>query len=89
MVLSDSSSRSASRRSPGPMPAPGDVHPGFLAEAGRCWRLVYSEQLQATHCVGSPAWTGRWLRPKGDRWFPVWACPEHLQGLTGLRQFGG
>ena len=26
--------------------------------------------------------------PKGDRWFRAWACPDHLEGLTGLRQFG-
>ncbi len=23
-----------------------------------------------------------------ERWFRVWACPDHLGGLTGLRQFG-
>jgi hypothetical protein len=22
------------------------------------------------------------------RWWVVWACPEHLEGLTGLREFG-
>ena len=26
---------------------------------------------------------------EGDRWFRVWACPEHIDGLTGLREFGG
>jgi len=34
---------------------------------------------------------GRWLSPRGDRWFQVWACPkhlEHLERLTGLREFG-
>jgi hypothetical protein len=25
---------------------------------------------------------------RGDRWWRVWACPEHLEGLTGLREFG-
>ncbi len=50
--------------------------------------LVYSSQLQATHCREAPAWTGRWFSPRGDRWFRVWACPEHLEGQTGLRQFG-
>jgi hypothetical protein len=39
--------------------------------------------------ASEPAWTGRWFSPKGDRWFRVWACPEHLEELTGLRQFGG
>jgi hypothetical protein len=23
-----------------------DPHPGFVAYAGRCWRMVYSKQLQ-------------------------------------------
>jgi hypothetical protein len=70
------------------MPQPGDPCPGFIAEAGRCWQNVYSSQLQATHCPEPPAWTGRWRSPKGDRWFMVWACPDHLEGLTGLREFG-
>jgi hypothetical protein len=24
----------------------------------------------------------------GDRWWRVWACPEHLDRLTGLRESG-
>ena len=71
------------------MPEPGDPCPGFIAVAGRCWRMVYSKQLQATHYRGTPSWTGRWLSPRGDRRFRVWACADHLEGLTGLRQFGG
>ena len=74
----------------GRMPLPGDPSPGFLSEAGRCWRMVYSHQLQATHCVGTPTHTGRWFSPKEDGTFwRVWACPAHLNGLTGIRQFGG
>jgi hypothetical protein len=72
------------------MPLPGDPFPGFLSEVGRCWRMVYSHQLQATHCTGTPAYTGRWFSPKEDGTFwRVWACPSHLDGLTGIRQFGG
>jgi hypothetical protein len=71
-----------------PMPKPGDACPGFMAEPGRCWRLMYSQQLQSTHCAGRPTWTGRYFTPKGDRRFRVWACPKHLEGLTGLREFG-
>jgi hypothetical protein len=56
------------------MPEPGDVCPGFVAEAGACWRMVYS-RLQATHCSETAAWTGRRFSPK-------------LEGLTGLREFG-
>jgi hypothetical protein len=29
------------------MPQPGDVCPGFMADAGRCWRVVYDRNLQA------------------------------------------
>jgi hypothetical protein len=71
------------------MPRPGDVSPGFLAEPGRCWRMVYDHNLQSTHCREAPTWTGRWFTPKGDRWFRVWSCPQQVEGLTGLRQFGG
>ena len=31
---------------------------------------------------------GAGSRRKGDRWWRVWACPDHLEGLTGLREFG-
>jgi hypothetical protein len=27
--------------------------------------------------------------PRGDRWWRVWACPEHLDGPTGLRSSDG
>ena len=68
-------------------PQPGDVHPGFICEPGRCWRLVNTSQLQ-TDCAEQPTWTGRWRSPRGDGWWVVWACPDHLDGLTGLREFG-
>lgn len=57
------------------------------AEPSRCWQMVYSRQMQATHCTEVPSYTGRWFSPRGDR-FRVWACPDHLEGLTGLREFG-
>jgi hypothetical protein len=34
----------------------------FIAVAGRCWRMVYDRNLQATHCGELPAWTGRWRK---------------------------
>ena len=72
-----------------PMPHPGDRHPGFVAQAGECWALVNSKQLQATHCREEPTYTGRWYSPKDDgRWWRVWSCPDHLDGLTGIREFG-
>jgi hypothetical protein len=70
------------------MPSPGDPCPGFMADTNRCWRMVYDHNLQATHCRETPTWTGRWHSPKGDRWWRVWSCPEHLDGLTGLRESG-
>ena len=70
------------------MPQPGDRHPGFIVEPMRCWAMVCSRQLQAAHCYETPTWTGRWFAPSGDRWWRVSACPDHLEGLTGLREFG-
>ncbi len=61
----------------------------FIAEPMQCWRMIHDRQGQATHCYEPPSWTGRWFSPSGDRWWRVWAYPEHLEGLTGLRQFGG
>ena len=58
-----------------------------MAEPGR-WRLVYDHNLQSTHCVEPPAFTGRWFSPRRDRWQRVWSCPDHLDGLTGVREFG-
>lgn len=46
--------------------------------------MLYDHNLQATHRRESPAWTGRWFSPRGDRWFRVWACPDHVDGLTGF-----
>jgi hypothetical protein len=54
----------------------------------RTW-TVLAPGLQATRCQQTPTWTGRWFSPKGDRWSRVWACPDHCEGLTRLRQFGG
>ena len=50
-----------------PMPEPGDRSPGFTAEPNRCWALIYSKQLQSTHCSEAPSYTGRWFSPRGDR----------------------
>jgi hypothetical protein len=52
--------RRADRSTVGPVdadtiPHPGDVSPGFIAEAGRCWRMVYDHNLQATHRETRPA----------------------------------
>ena len=71
------------------MPAPGDPYASaFVAQAGQCWRMIHDRQGQAAHCLETPSWTGRWFAPSGLRWWRVWACPEHIEGLTGLREFG-
>ncbi len=65
-------------------PSPGDSYANaFVAEAGQFWRMVFGRNDQATHCAETPIWTGRWLAPNGERWWQVWSCPEHLEGLTG------
>ncbi len=44
------------RRAPvDPMPEPGDLITAFSPQPGRCFRMVQSRQLQATHCRGEPA----------------------------------
>ena len=50
--------------------------------------MVYDRNLQSDHCYEAPSWTGRWFSPKGDRWWRVWSCEAHTDGLTGLREFG-
>ena len=40
------------------MPEPGDLITAFSPQPGRCFRMVYSRQLQADHCRQSPAWKG-------------------------------
>lgn len=60
----------------------------YVAEAERSWRIVSDHNLQTTHCVESPTWTGRWFAPSGDRWWRDWSCPEHPDGQTRLRESG-
>ena len=56
-----------------PMPEPGDLITAFSPQPRRCFRIVYSEQLQATHCRQPPAWKGIWKDAKG-RSHHVQAC---------------
>ena len=41
------------------MARPATCPPGFIAEAGRCWVMVYDHNIQATHCDERPTWAGR------------------------------
>jgi len=59
------------------MPEPGDLIAAFSPQLGRCFRMVQSVQLQATHCRGEPAWKGIWRDRGGGRSWYVEACREH------------
>ncbi len=59
---------------------PGDISPGFFVQGGRCFRLIYSPQLQSTHCSGSPVWKGIWKDRKGKSWY-LEACAKHAPKL--------
>ena len=63
------------------MPEPGDLIDAFCPLPGRCFRMVQSRQLQATHCRGEPAWKGVWRDRAGKSWY-VEACQEHAPRLT-------
>jgi hypothetical protein len=67
------------------MPEPGDLVPySFTPQPGRCHKMVYSKQLQASHCRGEPAWKGIWKDRKGKSWY-VEACGEHAPKSAGAR----
>lgn len=71
------------------MPHPGDPYAqAFIVEPGECWRMFRDRQEQEAHCAQAPAYTGRWLAPSGKQWWRVWSCERHLDGLTGIREFG-
>jgi len=69
------------------VPEPGEPCPGFIAEPSRCFRMVQSRQLHATHCREVPAWKGIWTDRKGNGWY-IKACREHaLKGdQPGVRK---
>ncbi len=68
------------------MPVPGDLVPySFTAMPGRCLRMIYDHNLQAHHCPEPSVWRGRWRDAKG-KVHRVEACPEHAEGLEGVRR---
>jgi hypothetical protein len=71
-------------------PRPGDPYASaFRAEVGQCWRVVHDSKLQAVSCAEEPVWTGRWHSPRGDgQWWHVWSCPDYIDGLTAVREYG-
>ena len=64
-----------------PTPEPGDLIAAFSPQPGRCFRMVQSRQLQATHCRGEPAWKGVWRDRTGKSWY-VEECREHAPKVT-------
>jgi hypothetical protein len=69
------------------MPEPGDFITAFSPQAGRCFRMVYSVQLQATHCRQPPAWKGVWRDRTGKSWYAE-ACREHAPKVTSAASEG-
>jgi hypothetical protein len=67
----------------GRMPKPGDLHPGFFVSQDRCFRLIFSRQLQADHCRQAPVWKGRW-RDAAGKVHEVEACREHAPKEHGV-----
>ena len=70
------------------IPQPGDTHTGFFVQEDRCFRMVYSPQLQSTHCGEPAAWMGRFTDAKGTV-HRVWSCNDHADRLSGLRANAG
>lgn len=48
----------------------------FTSLPGRCFRMIYSEQIQATHCDEPVVWKGPWRDRKGKQ-HVVEACERH------------
>jgi hypothetical protein len=70
------------------MPQPGDLITAFSVQPGRCFRMVYSRQLQATHCDEPAPWRGWWKDAKGQT-HRVSACGGHAGALEGSAIAGG
>ena len=71
------------------MPVPGDLIEAFSPLPDRCFRMVQSRQLQATHCRGEPARKGVWKDRSGRSWY-VEACratraEDDERGVGGFR----
>ena len=69
-------------------PDPATPCPGFTDDADRCWRMVYDQShgrpAGATYRAGRADGSGR-RATVDDKSGPV---PDHLDGLTGVREQG-
>jgi len=64
---------------------PGDALTGFFVQEGRCFRMIASPQIQATHCDEPAPWRGRFTDAKGKTHL-VWGCDRHAEGLEAIRR---
>jgi hypothetical protein len=71
-----------------PMPKPGEPCPGFTAEPDRCWRMLYDRTSRRRTAARRRSGRVGGSRREVTVGSAVWACPDHLEGLTGLREFG-
>jgi hypothetical protein len=63
------------------MPQPGDPYSqAFIVEPNECWRIVHDRQGQATHCLETTTFTGRWYSPRHDGTWWCGAVPTTLMG---------
>ena len=70
------------------MPEPGDPYANaFVSDPMQCWRMIHDRQGQADHC-GRDAVVDRTLVQSQATAGGAWSCPDHIEGLTGLREFG-
>jgi hypothetical protein len=65
------------------MPRPGDLIRAYSIQPGRCFRMLYDERLQHTHCYQPPAWKGIWKDVNGMSHY-VEACRTHAPRLASL-----
>jgi hypothetical protein len=70
------------------LPQPGDIYASaFVAEVNECWRMVHDYEGKA-HFAEVTTFTGRWYSPRNDgTYWRVWSYSDHLEGLTGVREF--
>ena len=71
-----------------PMPKPGDPAPALSPSRAAAGPWSIASNSRRPTAVRSRYGRADGSRARGDRWFRVWSCPDHLKGLTGLRQFG-